>query len=311
MGDEEYGEASTTVDINVKSKPADKTASLISIAEINDTAVHGFLKCQSGRAIANATVDYVIGNKASSVLTDNDGAFIIQGQQGLKIIISYGGNNTTLACNTTITINYSLSVRTGTTLLANNYTQYAVDYYAGERGQNFTVQLKDANGNVLSNKTVLIGYNGKTLERTTNATGHVNVQINLKDANRLTFAVVFLGDNVYDATMSVYVIAINKKPITISASAKKFKATAKTKKYTVTLKTIKGSSADGKTYFGGAKKVTLTINGKTFTAKTNKKGQATFKITNLNKKGKFTASISYAGDKTYVATKKSVKITVN
>ena len=136
---------------------------------------------------------------------------------------------------------------------------------------------------------------------------YLELLISLKENKKICFS---FGDNVYDATMSVYVIAINKKPVTISASAKKFKATAKTKKYTLTLKTIKGSSADGKTYVGGAKKVTLTINGKTFTAKTNKKGQATFKITNLNKKGKFTAKISFAGDVTYKSTTKKLKITI-
>ena len=88
----------------------------------------------------------------------------------------------------------------------------------------------------------------------------------MKDKNRLTFAVTFLGDEDYNATMSVYLITINQKPVTITAAAKTYKATAKTKKYTVTLKTIKGASADGKTYFAAGKKVTMKINGKTYTA---------------------------------------------
>ena len=57
-------------------------------------------------------------------------------------------------------------------------------------------------------------------------------------------------------------------------------------------------------------KVTLKVNKKTFTAKTNKKGVATFKITNLKKRGKFTAVIKYAGNKYYNKLTKKAKINV-
>ena len=57
-------------------------------------------------------------------------------------------------------------------------------------------------------------------------------------------------------------------------------------------------------------KITLKVNGKTYTAKTNKKGQATFKIKNLKKKGKYTATITFAGNKSYKKSTKKVKITV-
>ena len=57
-------------------------------------------------------------------------------------------------------------------------------------------------------------------------------------------------------------------------------------------------------------KLTLKVFGKTYSAKTNNKGKATFKITKLNKKGKFTAVIKFKGTKYYSAIKKSVKLTV-
>ena len=171
------------------------------------------------------------------------------------------------------------------------------------------MQLKDANGNILANKTISIVYDGKKLQKTTDENGNVSIQINIKDAKRLTFAASFLGDEDYGATMSVYSIAINKKTVKIIASAKTYKASAKAKKYKVTLKTIKGASINGKTYFGKGKKVTLKLNGKTYTAKTNSKGQATFNL-KITKKGKFTASIKYGGDTTYKSISKSVKIKI-
>jgi hypothetical protein len=95
----------------------------------------------------------------------------------------------------------------------------------------------------------------------------------------------------------------------MTAPAKTYKASVKTKSYTVTLKSIKGASCDGKTYFAAGKKVTLKVNGKTYTAKTNAKGQATFSL-KITKKGKFTAKVSFAGDVTYEAASKSVKLTI-
>lgn len=92
------------------------------------------------------------------------------------------------------------------------------------------------------------------------------------------------------------------KATKITAKNKFYKVKKKTKSYTVTLKS-------GKTPVMGVK-ITLKVNGKTYTAKTNKKGQATFKIKNLKKKGKYTATITFAGNKSYKKSTKKVKITV-
>ena len=57
-------------------------------------------------------------------------------------------------------------------------------------------------------------------------------------------------------------------------------------------------------------KVTLKVNKKTYSAKTNSKGKATFKITKLTKKGKFNAAITYKGNKYYKKVTKKTKITI-
>lgn len=54
----------------------------------------------------------------------------------------------------------------------------------------------------------------------------------------------------------------------------------------------------------------LKLQLKTYKAKTNNKGKATFKIKNLKKKGKYTAVIKYTGDKNYNKITKKVKLTV-
>ena len=311
-GDETYDPAH---DVSIFTVPAEEVIKPVAtgfadIVVFSDSNVSAVLVDETGKSIANATVTYSVGSKSGFVVTDSNGMFTIKGESGTVMAIGYAGDDNYLAFNTTIKFdNLAPALRQSTVIVGNNYTQYAIEYDASERGQNFTVKLTDINGNVLANKTVLIGYNGKTLTRVTNATGHASVQINLRDKNRLTFAVTFLGDEDYNATMSVYLITIEQKPVTITAAAKTYKATAKTKKYTISLKTILGASADGKTYFASGKKVTMKINGKTYAAKTNAKGQATFSL-KITKKGKFAASIKYAGDTTYKAASKNVKITI-
>ena len=95
---------------------------------------------------------------------------------------------------------------------------------------------------------------------------------------------------------------VTKKTSKIVAKKKTFKAKTKTKKYTVTLKS-------GKTPIKKVKLI-IKIKNKTFKATTNKKGKATFKIKKLTKKGKYTATIKFAGNKNYKATSKKVKIVV-
>ena len=52
-------------------------------------------------------------------------------------------------------------------------------------------------------------------------------------------------------------------------------------------------------------KLTLKVNNKKYTARTNRKGVATFKITKLTKKKKHIAKVSFAGNKYYKKVRKS------
>ena len=188
------------------------------------------------------------------------------------------------------------------------FTRVANDYSAGERGQFFYAILKDVNGNVLANRTVQIAVNGPIYNVTTDDEGKAGLQVNLAAANTYTYAIAFTGDDQYNgAPLASSKLTLTPKSTSITASAKTFKASAKTKSISVTLKTVK--NADGKTYLKAGKKLTLKVNGKTYTAKTNAKGVAKFTI-KLTKKGKYTAKISFAGDKTYSASSKSVKVTI-
>lgn len=97
--------------------------------------------------------------------------------------------------------------------------------------------------------------------------------------------------------------AAKKKTTKLTAKNKTFKAKVKIKKYTVILKTNVGKALKNV-------KLTLKIKNKTYRATTNSKGKATFKITRLTKKGKYTSKVKFAGNSNYNSASKTVKITV-
>ena len=180
----------------------------------------------------------------------------------------------------------------------------------------YGVILKDANGNPIKNKQVTVSINGE--EKSVNTDGDGEVLISVSVPKNTEYASIsyssqsdstntkpLLGASSYDNDGSVEgvlsgVVCVASK---IKAVSKSFKVKTKSKKYSVFLvdknnKPIK------------FQKVSLKINGKTFKVITNKYGKATFKITNLNKKGKFPGIIKFSGNENYAASNKQVKITV-
>lgn len=207
--------------------------------------------------------------------------------------------------------NINLTIKKADALVdvGSEFVGLANDYYAGERGAIFYAILKDVNGNPIANKIVQIVINNVIYNIKTDNNGKASIQINLANANKYICIISFSGDNNYNAApVKFSKITLNKKTTTIKATNKIFKVKTKTKKITVTLNTVK-NPIDGKTYLKAGKKITLTIKGKTYKAKINKRGTATFKI-QLNKKGQYTAKIKFKGDKTYKESNKTIKINV-
>ena len=305
LGDSTHNPANATKSINV-CKYASKITDMV-VSE--DAVLSAYLVLENVKPIPNAEIIYTVNGTQYSTSTDDEARFTMALGFNTVAEICYLGNDSVRGFNTTIVIDDLNRQRADTGILAEDYDTYAIDYYAGERGNYFRVQLVDAKGNALSKKPVKIGFNGMTYNTTTDDAGWAQLQINLAKAGTYTFAVAFLGDDDYNGSFVVQKINVFKKKTSISASSKSYKVSAKTKSYTVTLKTVPGSSIDGKTYLKSGKKITLTINGKSYSAKTNAKGQATFKL-NLNRRGVYSAVVRFEGDDTYVQSSATSKITV-
>ena len=118
-----------------------------------------------------------------------------------------------------------------------------------------------------------------------------------------TAKITFNGNTNYEKSTKSVKVTVKKATPELTAKAKTFKKSLKTKKYSITLKTNQNKAMKNT-------KLTLKVNGKTYSATTNSKGQATFKITKLTKKGKFNAVVTYKGNVYYNKVVKKVQITI-
>ena len=316
MGDDKYLKEFTSIKINVNAKkePVSPNMNIKVPSDVKSgetaTVTLTLPKDASGNATVNLdgvkVASVIIKNGAASLSLDklNVGAHLVE--------VSYSGDDkyAPLSKSAAMSVsNQSTAKVKKNTLIAvdSTFTRMATDYFAGERGGFFYAILKDANGNVLKGKTVQIAVNGPIYNVVTDDSGRAGLQVNLMGANVYTYALAFQGDDDYNAAlMASSKLTITKKPITIDASNKEFKAKAK-KVLSVTLKTSK-NPYDGKTYLKDGKKVTLNVGGTSYSAKI-KNGVAKFTL-KLTKKGKYVAKITFDGDNTYDGAKKSIKITV-
>lgn len=272
-----------------------KIATGISLKDNNITFDYG--SSGSTQVSSDANLKGEVSGQPKATVTIKDGVITVSGLAcgNYTLVISTDdANYEPASANVNVTVNQlptSISATKVTTTYGTSKTM--------------TVTLK-SNDNPVAGKKVTVVINGKTLTGTTNEKGQASITVpnNLAVKNSYAATVTFAGDENYtQSTVKTSVVVNKATPKFVYKTAVTLKRTDKNKKYTVTLKT------DKNTVYKNAK-VTIKVNGKTYSGKTNTKGQYTFKLTKLTKKGKFTATLKFVGDAKYKAISKSVKITV-
>ena len=273
----------------------------ITVEKINDNVVGesvNLLMVNSERGILATTNSINIENVSSfdGLKQFKFNVTSIGGESGINI--PQGGN---------IDINGSSggpTVMVATTIVAKAMKTTTVNTKINGKkaGKNYSITLKDSKGNVLAGKQVLISFNGKIYKRTTNAKGVASVKIALAKKGTYPVVVSFLGDEKYNGSFAVAKVKVNPQKVKLTIPKKTYKRSKKTKYLYATLKATNKKAIKGK-------KLTFTVNGKKYTAKTNAKGIAKVKV-KLSKRKTYKFTVKFAGDNTFKKISKKGKVVI-
>ncbi len=305
-GDETHPAAAetATVEIGKKLIPVNLVLSLADITYTQNAEAVVFLTATDdlGRIIKlDGTVKVTIGNQVKDVtVTGGEGKMTFSG-------LNANSYNAIAEFESDGTYDYGMATcplivkQMKTRIIANNMTTTAINVSDdGRIGKWLTITLVDANGKAMANKKIAFGFNAKVYNKTTDANGKASLQINLQKAGDYTFAISYLGDNNYEGAFEVVKITVNKQKASMTASGATYKASAKTKTLTATLKDVAGNPMP-------EKKVTFTVNGKTYSAITDSKGVAKVNVS-LTKAGSYSVEVKFAGTATYEALTRKVTL---
>ncbi|WP_458405919.1 lectin like domain-containing protein [Methanobrevibacter sp.] len=306
VSDDVYNKSDLRFTVNVLKKDSPIISLEKDLLNVYET-LRIFLKGADGKGIANKQLEIFISgsrgdNFTLSASTDDNGVVEItdlsSGSYDLTVLFKNDEEFKDASLNTSLSVK-----RKETQIVYQNMTTTAVDVDTdGRVGKYFHITLKDKDGKPLARKLVQIGFNGNVYDRITDDKGQAKLQINLKNAGTYTFAVAYLGDDGYNGSFIVAKIVVNKQKGSLTVPAKSYKASAKTKTITATFKSASGKAVKGK-------KITFTVNGKTYTATTDAKGVAKVNVS-LNKKGTYSFTAKFAGNTMYAAISKSAKLTL-
>lgn len=167
----------------------------------------------------------------------------------------------------------------------------------------FSVKLVNIKGNAISNQLITFKFNGKTYTAKTGSNGIAKVKVSLTTKKTYTVSVIYSGNGDYknSKTTSSIVVKTGTKKSVIKASNIKIK---KNKKKTYQFKL---TNAAGKAI--KSQKVSVKINGKTYSLKTNSKGIAKLSI-KLTKVKKYKISMKFLGNSSFKPVSKTATITV-
>ena len=279
----------------------DKLPSIITVDDLTTTVNSEdyliiSLKNKENESISNANISVELNGNATYT-TDSNGEIKVPTKDlaagTYTAVIRFAGNEvyneSSAVANVTVK---KISTKLNATKVTTTYNV----------NKTLVVTLKDINGNPISGVKVSIKL-AKTKKYTTDKNGQVKVNVAKLVPKTYTAKISFAGNDIYLGSTANAKVVVKKAKPKITAKKKTFKVKTKVKKYTITFKNNVGKVLKNK-------KLTLKVKGKTYKAKTNKKGKATFKIKNLKKKGKYTAVIKFKGDKYYKKTTKKVKLTV-
>ncbi len=239
-----------------------------------------------GKVLANTNVKIVVNGVTSTVKTNANGVASVA--VNLK-----PGTYKVVATNPKTGYQITNTFKVLTTIKASDVTKVYTD------GKKFTATFLNSKGKALANKNVKFKINGKTYTVKTNSKGVASLSMtNLKKG---TYKIISYNTDGLTKTNTVKVVSSTTSKLT--ASSFNFLKSTSTKKISVRLLNGLGYAP------GSGKTIKFTVNGKTYTSKTNSNGYAYLKLPNLAN-GVYTVKYKFYGNAFYKASSTSSKVTI-
>ncbi|WP_405267107.1 right-handed parallel beta-helix repeat-containing protein [Methanobrevibacter sp.] len=257
------------------------------------------LKDGSGKAIAKQRVTFKVNGKSYTRTTNAKGVAKVKlkfskNKKTYKITIKYKGNKKFKAASKTNKILVKYSSKTAK-LSTPTVT------ITPKTSKTYTVTLKDAKGKAIAKQKVVVKINGKKYTKKTNSKGKVSIKVKFSKIKNYKVSATYSGNKIYKKASSSGKIKVAKTKTKITAPT--VSTTPKeAKTYTITLKTSSGKAIS-------KQKVTIKVNGKTYTKTTNSKGKASISV-KLPLEKSYGVSVNYKGNAIYKASKATGKVKV-
>ena len=257
------------------------------------------LKDASGKAISNQKVTFKVNGKTYTKKTSDKGVGKVKlsfskNKKTYKISISFKGNNQYKPASKTNKIIVKYSSKTSK-LTAPKLT------IPPKTSKTYTVTLKDGNGKGISKQKVIVKINGKKYSKKTNSKGQVGIKVKFSTLKTYKVSASYSGSKIYKKASSSGKIIVAKTTTKITApEISILPKDAET--YTITL------NANNKPL--SKQKITIKLNGKTYTKTTGSKGQASIDV-NFTDEKIYDVHVNYAGNTYYKSSKATGQINVS
>ena len=257
------------------------------------------LKDASNNPVSGQKVTFKVNGKTYTKTTTSKGVAKVPlkftTEKTYKIIVKFAGTNKYKAISKTnnIVVKYSSKAAK---LITPTLT------VPPKTAKVYTVTLQNADGKGIAKQKITVKINGKTYTKTTTSAGQVKIKVSFASLKTYKVVASYGGSKIYKKASSTGKIVVAKTATKITApTVSTLPKVSKT--YTVTLKTAAGKALANK-------KLTITVNGKTYSKLTNSKGQASISVKLDNEKS-YSVSASFAGDATNKNSKATGKIVVS
>lgn len=257
------------------------------------------LKDEKNNVLANKKVTFTVNGKTYTRTTNSNGQATVSlkftSQKTYKITTKFAGDDEYNAVSKTNNIIVKYSSKTAK-LTAPSIT-IPPKYY-----RSYSVTLKDGNGKAIAKQKVTIKVNGKTYTKNTDSNGKATIKVKFNSLKTYKVSASYKGSKIYKKSSASGKIVVAKTTTKITAPTVSV-LPKQSKTYTVTLKTSAGKALS-------KKKVTIKVDGKTYTKTTNSNGKASISV-KFNSEKTYSVVVRYKGDSIYKASKATGKVAVS